>query len=148
MKIKDADIDDDVLDKGMCDYSLREVDDMTLQFAIGFCNPRDISNEITEPDILQITFKLPELIVDAESYESLKAEEIVYEVELQPQMSESEFQQLIEAAQTAAKVGVTVSFWQIVLFFSLGKALKSMWSLLNAAQFLIYMSLWQVKVDK
>ena len=43
---------------------------------------------------------------------------------------------------------MAVSFWQIVLFFSLGKALKSMWSLLYAVQFIIYMSLWQIKVTE
>ena len=41
-------------------------------------------------------------------------------------------------------VVTVLALWQIVLFFALGKALKSMWPLLNTAQFIIYMSLWQV----
>ena len=87
------------------------------------------------------------MIIDATSYESLKSDDIVYEVELQPQMSTSDFEALVEAAEVAAKVGVALSFWQIVLFFSLGKALKSMWSLINACQFIIYISLWQIKLS-
>ena len=62
----------------------------------------------------------------------MKTDEITYEIELQPQMTADELTLLIETAETAAKVGVAISFWQVVLFFSLGKALKSMWSLLNA----------------
>ena len=62
-------------------------------------------------------------------------------------MTSDELMLLIEAAETAAKVGVAISFWQVILFFSLGKALKSMWSLLNAMQFIIYISLWNIKVE-
>ena len=42
----------------------------------------------------------------------------------------------------AAGVGGALALWQIGLLFTLGKALKSMWILINALQFLVYISLW------
>ena len=45
----------------------------------------------------------------------------------------------------AANIGVAISFWQVILFLSLGKALKAMWSLLLASQFIVYISQWQIK---
>ena len=52
MRIKDADIDDDELDKDMCNFILEEVEDTFLKIGIDFCNPSDITNELKEPDIL------------------------------------------------------------------------------------------------
>ena len=98
MRIKDADFADEELDKGMCSFFLDEVDETLLRIGIEFCNPSDITEELQEPDILQIFMRAPEMIVDAATYESLQSEEFVYEVELQPQMTSDELMLLIEAA--------------------------------------------------
>ena len=51
---------------------------------MGFCQPNDITVEISEPDILMIVVKLPALIIDSEDYMTLDEDEVVYEVPLVP----------------------------------------------------------------
>ena len=42
---------------------------------MNFKDPKMISNEIYEPDVLQISFLLPDLIIDAETGQKLELEE-------------------------------------------------------------------------
>ena len=100
---------------------------------MGFCQPNDITVEISEPDILMIVVKLPALIIDSEDYMTLDEDEVVYEVPLVPQKSKSQLEDLTEVAEKALTVVTVLALWQIILFFALGKALKSMWPLLNTA---------------
>lgn len=39
-------------------------------------------------------------------------------------------------------MGVAASIWEIVILFSLNKALFSMWILIHVLQFYVYMSMW------
>ena len=47
-------------------------------------------------------------------------------------------------AETAADVGVGISIWQVCVLMLLGKALKSLWIMINCLQFLVFISMWQV----
>ena len=51
---------------------------------IDFCAPKNITTEITKPDVLEIVFTLPNLILDAENFKRLGDQEIVHEVLLSP----------------------------------------------------------------
>ena len=59
---------------------------------VDFCTPKDLTTSIIDPDTLEIVFSLPSLIVDALTFERLDADEIVYELEIVPQMSSEELQ--------------------------------------------------------
>ena len=111
-----------------------------MSIAIRFCQPQDITVDITVPNVLEVVFKMPALIIDASTFEELDSTQITQEIELAPQISPEEQTRLGELATTVAKIGMTISFWQVVLFLSIGKALKAMWSLLFAIQFVIYVS--------
>ena len=90
---------------------------------MGFCEPNDITTDIREPDLLQITFKLPGVIIDSQDFTSLDREAFVYTVPLKPQKSKSDLEELASIAKTAVNIATALSFWQIVLFFVLGEAL-------------------------
>ena len=85
---------------------------------------------------------MPSFIIDAETFEELKVEQLEHEVIVKPQMSQSVLDSLKQFAETAKKIGTGLSIWQVILFFSLGKALKSMWPLLLTVQFVVYVSQW------
>ena len=57
--------DEDILDKHLCGVFLDEVDTDTLKMQVDFCTPNDLTKSIIDPDVLEIVFSLPSLIVDA-----------------------------------------------------------------------------------
>ena len=69
---------------------------------------------------------------------------LFYKVELAPQYTQSEIEQLEKIADTAQKLGVTLSIWQVIMLIVLGKALDKMWTLINVLQLIVYMGLWNV----
>lgn len=46
--------------------------------------------------------------------------------------------------EAAANVGIGLSIWQIIICLVLNKVINSMWILINAAQFLVYIGMWQI----
>ena len=143
ISVKDAD-EDDTFDKQICGSKLTKFDPLMLTIEVSFCNPKDITSDILEPDVMEITIALPQLFIDAETNKSIQTDESSVSplIELVPQMSKTAYKELIEKAETAANVGTAFSFWQILLLFAAGKALKSMWVLFYVLQFLVYMSTW------
>jgi len=89
-----------------------------------------------------ITFLLPKLFIDVETDKPLDSESLVKEIALSPQFTAAQFEKLVEMGETAASVGLTFSIWELVICFALGKALHSMWVLINCMQFFVYLSLW------
>ena len=65
---------------------------MTLQ--VTFRTVSDITTVLYDPDILQIEFIMPELIIDAETLEHFSESEAKHEVELGPQLSKQELEEL------------------------------------------------------
>ena len=57
-----------------------------------------------------------------------------------PLVTEEEFAEL-EAMQSDAKtVGFTLGLWQLFMMLALGKAINSMWVLINSSQFFVFIS--------
>ena len=89
---------------------------------------------------------MPQLILDAQSRQPLKSNvEKKLEINLTPQFSKGELESAAAAASTAAAVGGAVAIWQVIMLIALGKALHSMWILINTLQLFVYISLWQIK---
>ena len=57
-----------------------------------------------------------------------------------------EYEELMEIAETAKNVGISITVGEFILLFTAGKALKSIWVLVNCVQFIVYMSMWQIKM--
>ena len=63
--------EDDTYDKVIEDYYLSDVSDYSLTFNVTFRTIQDITPLIYDPDILLVHFAVPELILDAETFEHL-----------------------------------------------------------------------------
>ena len=63
-------------------------------------------------------------------------------------MTKEDYETLLAMASNAAVIGVGLSIWQIIMCFVLGKAISSMWILINTVQFIVYMSLWQINYER
>ena len=61
--------EDEDLDKYIQGMDLIKVTDRTLEIDVLFSDPSAISQNILEPDILELKIVLPQVIVDAERYE-------------------------------------------------------------------------------
>ena len=79
--------DEETLNKRLCDTKLTKVNAKELKIVLDFCAPSDLSQSILDYDVLEVVFTLPALILDAENYQRLDDEEIVYELDIQPQMT-------------------------------------------------------------
>ena len=68
---------------------------MQITIRIEFCEPAHITQEITQPDILLIRILLPALLIDAESFDQIQEEQLIYELEIQPQKSQADWDALL-----------------------------------------------------
>ena len=59
-----------------------------------------------------------------------------------PQLSKEEYQDIKDMAAAAVTVSLFASAFEITLCFVLGKALESMWTVVYAMQFLVYLGMW------
>ena len=83
------------------------------------------------------------MLIDAETYEQLAPDQAIHDTAIiPPQYTLKEWEELVEIAETAASVGVAISIWEIIICFSLQKALTSMWVMVNTMQFFALMSIW------
>ena len=60
------------------------------------------------------------------------ASRLAVDVSVPPQLSEAQAIKQVELEQTVTDFGTSLIVWQLILFFILGKALNSMWILVNA----------------
>ena len=68
VEVKDTGDENDHL-KSISNITLLNLEPKKLEIQIDFDNPQAISEEILYPDVLQVEFKLPMLITDAETLE-------------------------------------------------------------------------------
>ena len=66
MKVTDDDPDDD-LDKSISKYELKELTESLMEIHVSFNDHSAISENISEPDLLEVEFLLPGLFLDAET---------------------------------------------------------------------------------
>ena len=70
LEVKDADFYDH-LDKSIASFELKDITEDAISLYVKFTDPLMISPDLLDPDILAVTFLLPELIIDQETYESI-----------------------------------------------------------------------------
>ena len=66
-------------------------------------------------------------------------------IKMGKQYTQSEFEEILEAAETAAQISVAVTIWEIIIIMAFKKVLFSMWILILTLQFFVYMATWQVR---
>ena len=57
-----------------------------------------------------------------------------------PLVTEEEFAELEAMQSDAETAGFTLGLWQLFMMIALGKAINSMWVLINSSQFFVYIS--------
>jgi len=57
-----------------------------------------------------------------------------------PLVTEEEFAELESMQSDAKTAGFTLGLWQLLMMIALGKAINSMWVLINSSQFFVYIS--------
>ena len=53
---------------------------------------------------------------------------------------------LLDFVEQAAKAGTAISIVEIIICLVTGKALNSMWILINALQFIVFISMWLINM--
>ena len=94
LKVDGAEEEDDTYDKAVEDFYLIDVQDFSLTLQVVFRTYSDITTVLYDPDILLITFIAPELFIDAEALEHMNSIEAKYEIELGPQYSKEDLEEL------------------------------------------------------
>ena len=138
--------EDEDLDKYIQGMDLIKVTDRTLEIDVLFSDPSAITQNILEPDLLELKIALPQVIVDAETYEQLQETNSFVETTMQPQFSKEEFKKWAQVADQAAQAGTAMSVFEIIICLVTGKALNSMWILINALQFIVFISIWLINM--
>ena len=124
--------EDEDLDKYIQGMDLIKVTDRTLEIDVIFSDPSSITQNILDPDTLVLTIVLPDVFVDAETYGQLQEATNLVETTMQPQFSKEEFEKWAQIADKAAQAGTAMSVVEIIICLITGKALNSMWILINA----------------
>lgn len=58
-------------DKSIDQATLDVVGDKTLEISLFFADPSAISEDLLEPDTLELTFLMPEIFIDAKTFRAL-----------------------------------------------------------------------------
>ena len=119
-----------------------------MDIQINFSDTRAISQDISEPDTLLITFNAPEIFIDAETGEPMSTEPIEFEIPIGEQMTKGEFLELTAQAEKAAQVSLVIALIEVMIIFVFKKVLFSMWVLILILQFFVYIAVWQVRYPK
>ena len=141
----DTEYTEESLNKGIKSIALIELTEQSLTIKVLFEELKDITPSIVEPDELKIKFTIPELIVAAATFETLTESDVPFVIQIQPQMSSEELENFLTAQAAAAVVGGAVAIWQLILFCFFGKTINAMWTLINALQFFVYITMWQIQ---
>ena len=136
--------EDDSSDKGISGLSLDEITDQSLKMSVTFKDHEAISSDITEPDILEFRLLQPGLFIDEETLEPIDISSSMSEVALKPQLSQAEYEEISDMAETAVAVGLVSTVVELSICFVLGKALEAMWTMVYAMQFLVFIGMWQI----
>ena len=83
------------------DIQLIQSDETSFNLKINFHDLKLISTDITEPDVLIISFTDPGLFIDAETGKPLSDVTFEKRIKMGAQYTDGEFTQLLEKAETA-----------------------------------------------
>ena len=98
--IEDSELFD--IEKSIARVELLDADETEVRLQIMFSDTKAISPQITEPDVLLITFALPELFIDEETRLALSQEPIEFKLPLSKQYTRDEYARLKDEAKKAA----------------------------------------------
>ena len=87
-------------------YSVGSDDPQTLAFQLIFADRKAISSDISDPDILEVTFTDLDWILDLETGAPLGEEFKTQSVKLGVQITQDELEKNIKMAENAAKLGL------------------------------------------
>ena len=63
-------------------------------------------------------------------------------------MSFEKYQELLQLSESSEKAAWIIIALEFTSLFAAGKAISSMWNLILTAQFLVYMSQWEIMQDE
>ena len=89
------------MDKSVVDLQVIESDETSFTLKINFNDLKLISTDITEPDVLIISFTDPGLFTDPETGKPLSDVTFEKRIKMGAQYTDGEFTQLLEKAETA-----------------------------------------------
>lgn len=92
-----------------------------------------------------MTIALPWLFVDQDSGKNIQPGALSFKTPVSKQYTKAEYAELVEQAESAARIGVAVCIWEIALILLFKKVLFSMWVLILTLQFYVYIATWQVR---
>ena len=133
IKVKDAHLEQD-LDKSISRYTLDSYDESQLTIGVEFSDSNAISIDLIDADELEIEILRPDVFIGADTgYQQLE-KDLPFDlqnIKITPQISQAELEFIEEAADIVKNVGVALTIWEFGMFVILGKAIKSMWILIN-----------------
>ena len=82
--MKDAELAEDNVDKSISEFSLSYIGARTLSFQVAFGKPGDICDDLQELDYIEVKLLMPWLIIDAQSLDTMQADEATVSLQCQP----------------------------------------------------------------
>ena len=85
------------MNKDLGSYEIGEVTEKSIEIIVSFDKPSMISTDRSLPDVLEVKFVVPDVIIDAETNEKLELEEteLIFYLTLGYQYSEDELAELV-----------------------------------------------------
>ena len=145
IRVRDED-DDATRDRSIRDITLIEVTDRYVSVNITFSDLNALTIDVKDPDFLDVQLTLPELIIDAETYERIADDQLNHEAMIVPQMTTQSYAELVELVKAYSAAGLSYCILELIVCFSLNKSLTSMWILVNTSQFLAFISMWLIQL--
>ena len=106
------------------------VDEYSITFNVRFAKPSDLTTDINAPDYLKIEFLMPELIVDAENFKYLAESKRIIEVEIVPQYTENEMEQLEAEENVMMAVGGSITLIGLIGNIGINKSIGAIFKLI------------------
>ena len=100
---------------------------------------------MTEPDIVEVTFKKSDIFIDAETFEPMKPD-FVMKVRLPPQVTLEEAAELEAMNESVDGPMQYLSMLQTCGNLALAYGLKYLWNMVNLFQFLVFFQNWKINI--
>lgn len=123
--------EEEAVDLSIAKMTLDEITDYAFYLTVVFSEPSHVSRDITDLDLLEVRFIEPRALIDALNWWTLEPDKAFDDsAEIPPQLTEAEYRELQQLADTSSKVSLAVSIFEIVACFVAQKALQSMFILI------------------
>jgi hypothetical protein len=116
-----------------------------FEIQLSFKNADFVSQSLTEPDIVEVKIKRSDIFIDAETYEPLDPDFVMY-VRLPPQVPVDEADSLDLLDDIVKETMRTFSAIFVCGTFFFGHGAIYMWNLVTFSQFLVVINQWKVNI--